>query len=239
MNTLRANVFWKLLAKYHAGKSQYQGLKKELEKLSGRPRTLCLEMLLLPSLFLIFPFLDAASLISSLESQLANSMSADAVELLKQEHAAELQGLRAQAARAHELEMELTKTRGAESSLRLEFDHWLTKEREILFAKYNSKVDELRASLESKVESHDAKISELETLRAFDSKQHDDDLNAWRTWDRKLHFGLLGLEDALLGMLLLSLPSLCTFKLFPLFLAALAGAFPDSDEAATAALEKY
>jgi hypothetical protein len=57
-------------------------------------------MLLLPSLFLIFLFSDAASLISSLESQLANSMSADAVELLKQEHAAELQGLRAQASRA-------------------------------------------------------------------------------------------------------------------------------------------
>jgi hypothetical protein len=46
-------------------------------------------MLLLPSPFLIFPFSDDASLISSLESQLANSMSVDAVELLKQEHAAE------------------------------------------------------------------------------------------------------------------------------------------------------
>jgi hypothetical protein len=55
-------------------------------------------------------------------------MSADAVELLKQEHAAELQGLRAQATQARELEMELTKTREAESSLRLEFDRWLTKE---------------------------------------------------------------------------------------------------------------
>jgi hypothetical protein len=40
-------------------------------------------MLLLPSPFLIFPFSDAASLISSLESRLANSMLADAVELLK------------------------------------------------------------------------------------------------------------------------------------------------------------
>jgi hypothetical protein len=118
LNTLRANIFQKLLAKYRVSKSQYQDLKKELEKLSGRPRTLCLEMLLLPSPFLIFPFSDAASLISSLESQLANSMSADAVELLKQEHAAELQGLRAQAARAQELEMELTKTREVESSLR-------------------------------------------------------------------------------------------------------------------------
>jgi hypothetical protein len=71
------------MAKYHVSKSLYQDLKKELEKISGRPRTLCLKMLLLPSLFLIFPFSDAASLNSSLESRLANSMSADAVELLK------------------------------------------------------------------------------------------------------------------------------------------------------------
>jgi hypothetical protein len=239
LNTLRANIFQKLLTKYRVSKSQYQDLKKELEKLSGRPRTLYLEMLPLPSPFLIFPFSDAASLISSLESQLANSMSADAVELLKQEHAAELQGLRAQAARARGLEMELMKTREAESSLRLEFDRRLTEEREILSAKHNSEVDELRASLESKVKHRDAKISELETLRSFDSKQHDDDLSAWRAWDRKLHSGLLGLEEALCGRLLLPLPSLCFFKLFSHFLAALAGAFPDSNEAATAALEKY
>jgi hypothetical protein len=36
-------------------------------------------------------------------------MSADAVELLKQKHAEELQSLQAQAARAQELEMELAK----------------------------------------------------------------------------------------------------------------------------------
>jgi hypothetical protein len=41
------NVFQKLLAKYHAGKAQYQHLKKELEKLSGKPRTLCSETLIL------------------------------------------------------------------------------------------------------------------------------------------------------------------------------------------------
>jgi hypothetical protein len=188
---------------------------------------------------LIFPFSDAASLISSLESRLANSMSADTVELLKQEHAEELQGLRAQAARAQELEMELTKTQEAESMLWLEFDCQLAKERKILSAKYDNEVDELRASLESKVESCDAKSSELETLRALDSKQHDDDLSAWRTWDRKLHSGLLGLEDALRGMLLSSLPSPCSFKPCPHFLAALVGAFLDSDGAAKAALEKY
>jgi hypothetical protein len=126
---------------------------------------------------LIFPFSDAASLISSLESRLANSMSADAVELLKQEHAEELQGLRSQAARAQELETELTKAREAESKLRLEFDHQLAKEREILSAKYDSEVDELCVSLETKVESRDAKINELESLRELDSKQHDNDLS--------------------------------------------------------------
>jgi hypothetical protein len=46
-------------------------------------------------------------------------MSADAVESLKQKHAEELQGLQAQAVRAHELEIELAKAREAESSLRL------------------------------------------------------------------------------------------------------------------------
>jgi hypothetical protein len=45
---LRASIFQKLLAKYRASKIQYQGLKKELEKLSGKPKTLCFEMLLLP-----------------------------------------------------------------------------------------------------------------------------------------------------------------------------------------------
>jgi hypothetical protein len=115
------------------------------------------------------------------------------------------------------LEIELTKTREAESSLRLEFDHRLTKEREVLSTKYNSEVDKFRALLESKVKSHDAKISELETLRALDSKQHDDDLSAWRTWDRKLHSGLLGLEDALRGTLLPSLPSPCSFNRFLIF----------------------
>jgi hypothetical protein len=166
-------------------------------------------------------------------------MSADAVELLKQKHAEELQGLRVQAARAQELEMELTKTREAESSLRLEFDRQLAKEQEILSVKYDSEVDELRASLETKVESRDAKISELETFRALDSKQHDDDLSAWRTWDRKLHSGLLGLEDTLHGMVPSPLPCLCSFRLFPHSLISLAEVFPVFDRAAAAALEEY
>jgi hypothetical protein len=137
------------------------------------------------------------------------------------------------------LETELTKTQEAESKLRLEFDHRLAKEREILSAKYDSEVDKLRASLEAKVESRDAKINELESLRELDNKRHDNDLSIWRARDRKLHSGLLGLEDALHGMLLPLFPSLCSFKPFPYFLAALEGAFLDSDGAATAALEKY
>jgi hypothetical protein len=91
-------------------------------------------------------------------------MSADAVGLLRQKHAEELQGLQTQAARAQELETELTKVREAESSLRLEFDRQLTKEQGILSAKYDSEVDELRASLESKVEGRDAAINELKVL---------------------------------------------------------------------------
>jgi hypothetical protein len=166
-------------------------------------------------------------------------MSADAVELLKQEHAEDLQGLRAQATRAQELETELTKTREVESLLWLEFDRQLAKEREILSAKYDSEVDELRASLETKVKGRDAKIDELETLRALDRKRHDDDLSAWRTWDRKLHSGLLGLEDALHGTLPSPLPRLCSFRSFPHSLIALAEAFPNSDGAAAAALEEY
>jgi hypothetical protein len=113
-------------------------------------------------------------------------MSADAVELLKQKHAEELQSLRAQAVRAQELEIELTKAREAESSLRLEFDRQLAKEQEILSAKYDSEVDKLRASLGSKVESHDAKINELKTLQKLDSERHDKEIGVWRARDRKL-----------------------------------------------------
>jgi hypothetical protein len=75
-------------------------LKEKLEKLSGKLGASCFENFaaILPAL--ISSFLDSASLIASLESQLADSMSADAPELLKRKHAEELQGLQAQAARA-------------------------------------------------------------------------------------------------------------------------------------------
>jgi hypothetical protein len=137
------------------------------------------------------------------------------------------------------LETELTKTREAESSLRLEFDRQLAKEQEILSAKYDSEVDELRASLESRVESRDVKINELEILRKLDSEQHDRELGVWRARDRKLQSGLLGLEHTLDGTFPSLFPSLRSFRSSPHSLIALAETFPDSDGAAAAALEEY
>jgi hypothetical protein len=55
-------------------------------------------------------------------------MPADAVELLKQKHTEELQGLQSQTARAQELEAELTEIWEVESKLRLEFGQQLAKE---------------------------------------------------------------------------------------------------------------
>jgi hypothetical protein len=174
-----------------------------------------------------------------LESQLANTVSADAVESLKQKHAEELQDLRAQAARAQELEAELAKVRGAESSLRLEFDRQLAEEKRILSAKYNSEVDELRVSLESKIESHDAQINELGTLRKLESEHHDKEIGVWCAHDRKVQFGLLGLEEALRGTLSFLLLSSCSFMSLPHSLIAPTGAFPNSNKAVVAAMKEY
>jgi hypothetical protein len=121
----------------------------------------------------------------------------------------------------------------------MEFDRQLAKEQGILSAKYDSKVDELRASLESRVESRDAQINELETLRKLDSEQHDKEISLWHARDRKLQSGLLGLEHALHGTFPSLFPSFCSFTLFPHSLIAPAEAFPDSDGAAAAALKEY
>jgi hypothetical protein len=166
-------------------------------------------------------------------------MSTDVVESLKQKHAEELQGLRAQAAQVQELEMELAKVRGAESSLRLEFDRQLAKEKGILSAKYDSEVDELRASLERKIEGRDAEINELRTLRKLDSERHDKEIGIWCARDRKLQFGLLGLEHALHGIFPFLFPSSCSFTSSTHSLIASAEAFPDSNRAAAAALKEY
>jgi hypothetical protein len=166
-------------------------------------------------------------------------MSADAIELLKRKHAEELWDLQAQAVRAQELETELAKAREAESSLRLEFDRQLAEEKRILSAEFDSKANELRATLGSKVESRGTKIDELETLRRLDSERHDTEIGIWRARDRKVQSGLLGLEEALRGTLPFLLLSSFPFMLPPHSLIALAGAFPDSNETATTALKEY
>jgi hypothetical protein len=137
------------------------------------------------------------------------------------------------------LEIELTKARGAESSLRLEFDRQLAKEQGILSVKYDSEVDELRASLESKVEGRDGEINELKALRKLDSERHGKEIGIWRARDHKLQSGLLGLEHALHSILASLFPSFCSFTLFPHSLFALVESFPNSDGAAAAALEEY
>jgi hypothetical protein len=70
--------------------------------------------------------------------------------------------------------------------LRLEFDRQLAKEQGILSAKYDSEVDELCASLDSKVKGRDAEINELKALRKLDSERHDKEIGVWRARDRKL-----------------------------------------------------
>jgi hypothetical protein len=170
---------------------------------------------------------------------LANTVSTDTVESFKQKHAEELQDLRAQAARVQELETELVKVRGAESSLQLEFDHQLAKEKRILSARHDSEVNELRTTLESEIKSRDAQIDELGTLRKLDSKRHDKEVGVWRARDRKVQSGLLGVEEALRGILSFLLLSSCSFAPPPHSLIAPAGAFPDSNGAAAAVLEEY
>jgi hypothetical protein len=166
-------------------------------------------------------------------------MSADAVESLKQKHAEKLQGLQAQAVRAQELETELAKAREAELSLRLEFDRQLAEEKRILSAKYDGKVNELHATLGREVESRGAQIDKLETLRRLDSERYDKEIGIWRARDRKVQSGLLGLEEALRGMLPFLFLSSFPFMPPPHSLIALAGAFPDSNETAAAALKEY
>jgi hypothetical protein len=121
----------------------------------------------------------------------------------------------------------------------LEFDRQLAEEKGILSAKYDREMNELRASLESKVKSRDTQINELETIRKLDSERHDKEIDVWRTRDRKLQSGLLGLEDALCGIFPFLLPSSCSFASPPHSPIALAEAFPDSNRAAAAALEEY
>jgi hypothetical protein len=159
--------------------------------------------------------------------------------LLKRKHAEELQGLQAQATRARELETELAKAREAKLLLRLEFDHRLAEEKRILSTEFDSKVKELRATLGSEVESRGAQIDELETLRRLDSERYDKEIGIWHARDRKVQSGLLGLEEALRGILSFLLLSSCPIMPPSHSLIALAGAFPASNEIAAVALKEY
>jgi hypothetical protein len=93
--------------------------------------------------------------------------------------------------------------------------------------------------LGSEVEGRGAQIDELETLRRLDSERHDKEIGVWRARDRKIQSGLLGLEEALRGMFPLPLLNSCSVTPPPHSLIAPTGAFPDSNKAATAALEEY
>jgi hypothetical protein len=99
-------------------------------------------------------------------------------------------------------------------------------------------VDELRAAQDTENENHDAKVRELMDLRESDFNKYDAELGVWCAQDRKIHAGLQGLEDALLGASLLLPFFFRSFVLLPFLLAALAEAFPDSAEAVTAVVEE-
>jgi hypothetical protein len=123
--------------------------------------------------------------------------------------------------------------------LRLEFDRWLAEEKKLLSAEYDGKVNELRATLGSKVESRGAQIDELQTLQGLDGERYDKEIGVWHARDRKVQSGLLGLEEALRGILLFLFLGSCPFMPSPHSLIALAGAFPDSNKSAVTALKEY
>jgi hypothetical protein len=137
------------------------------------------------------------------------------------------------------METDLAKAREAESLLQLEFDRRLAEEKRILSAEFDSKVGELCVTLESEAERRGAQIDEPETLRRLDSERHDKEIGIWHAGDRKIQSGLLGLEEALRGILSFLLLSSCPFAPPPHSLIAFTGAFPNSNEAATTALKEY
>jgi hypothetical protein len=75
--------------------------------------------------------------------------------------------------------------------------------------------------LGSEVENRGAQIDELKTLRKLDSERYDKEVGIWRTRDRKVQSGLLGLEEALCGILPFLLLSSC--PLMPLLSVMVCG----------------
>jgi hypothetical protein len=146
--------------------------------------------------------------------------------------------LQIQADRAEELVMELAKAKEEESTLQLEFDQRLTMEKEILAAKYEIEVDELRTSQGVEIEKHDAEIRKLADLWELDYDKHAAELSVWRARDRKLHAGLRGLEHALHGAFPPPLLHFHSFAPFPPSFVALAEAFPSFAQDAAAVVEE-
>jgi hypothetical protein len=114
----------------------------------------------------------------------------------------------------------------------------LAKEKEILAAKYETEVDELRTSQDAEIEKRNTEIRELAVLRKFDCDRYVAELVLWRARDRKIHAGLQGLEHALHGVFPLPLLHFCSFTPFPLLLFALADAFPNSAKDVAVMVEK-
>jgi hypothetical protein len=105
--------------KNRTAKFQYQALKKELGKLSGKSGFFYFRRALL-LLFCLYhlPPAGAASRMSSLEARLADSVSAREVSRLQQEHEERIKDLQAQADSTKELETELAKAKEEELMLR-------------------------------------------------------------------------------------------------------------------------
>jgi hypothetical protein len=82
--------------------------------------------------------------------QLAGSVIASKVDHLHLEHEAQVRDQRAQAGKVSGLEAELAKVNDVESTLHLEFEQRLVKEKEELSVKYDTKVGELRMAQDAK-----------------------------------------------------------------------------------------
>jgi hypothetical protein len=165
-------------------------------------------------------------------------MLASEIGLLKQKHEGELRGLQAQAHRAQELATELAKAKEVESMLRLEFNQQLTKEKEILVAKYETDVDELRTSQGVEIEKCDIEIRKLAGLRELDYDRHATELGVWHARDRRLHADLQGLEHALHGAFPPPLLHSHFSAPFTPSFVALAEAFPSFAQDVAAAVEE-
>jgi hypothetical protein len=114
----------------------------------------------------------------------------------------------------------------------------LTKEKEILTSKYETKVDELRTLQGVEIEKHDAKIRKLADLWELDYDKHAAELSVWHARDRKICTGLQGLEHALHGAFPPPLLHFHSFSPFPPSFVAVVEAFPSSAQDAAAAVEE-